>query len=244
MVKDIVIVADLGAAGNLVRNLILLSDQVDWPLLTNRHATILSQYPTTLELENWLPVESKLRFWNKYYGVDISDNLDVDKFSRRQQRAKPVVYLNHSAFYQPTEFRSVADIATTMYVAPTTEFGLHWQIRSYCEKKTVKKLHNFTFETNVDNQIKQYCETHGVEAWEKLNVKNFQCIVEQRQKEFGVPDLCLEMLLSEPVQNIVDAIANKLNIAIDVESAEQVVERWRSLHWPLEQTMDWKYFRD
>jgi len=31
-VKDIVIVADLGAAGNLVKNILLLSEEIDWPL--------------------------------------------------------------------------------------------------------------------------------------------------------------------------------------------------------------------
>jgi hypothetical protein len=42
MVKDILIVADLGAAGNLLRNLMLLGN-TDWLLLTDKIKTIFQQ---------------------------------------------------------------------------------------------------------------------------------------------------------------------------------------------------------
>lgn len=64
MVKDFLVVADLGAAGNLVRNLLLLGD-TDWPQETNRLARILNQYPVNLELKNWLEQEYRLRFWTR-----------------------------------------------------------------------------------------------------------------------------------------------------------------------------------
>jgi hypothetical protein len=61
MVKDFVVVADLGAAGNLLRNLMLLGE-TDWPLLADRNARILNQYPADLALDNWLNQEYQLRF--------------------------------------------------------------------------------------------------------------------------------------------------------------------------------------
>jgi len=242
MVKDILIVADLGAAGNLVRNLLLLSDQTDWPLANDRFATVMKQYQPTLQLKNWLPVENQLRFWQRYYHVDISDDIDIEKFNQRSKKDRPVVYLNHSAFYQESQYQQLTTQVKTLYVAPKTEFGLSWQIRSYCEKKTVEKLHNFTFEKDIEQQKLDYCTVHGADAYYKLNIQNFKDIVGKRQKEFGNPDLSLEDLLFKSADDIVFVLANKLEIAINVEQAQQIIQSWRSLHWPSEQTMSWDYY--
>jgi hypothetical protein len=242
MVKDIVIVADLGAAGNLVKNILLLSEEIHWPMPADRYDTIIAQYPTTLKFSDWLETEYQLRFWNKYYGVDISDDINIDKFNQRHRCDKSVVYLNHSAFYQKNELNSIEKDIEILYVAPVTEFGLLWQIRSYCEKKTVEKLHNFTFDSDVVQQKQIYCKEHGEESYYRLNVQNFKAIVNQRQKEFRKPDITLEQLLSSSVEDTVFILSKKFNIAIDVNKADTVVQLWRNLHWPLEQTKNWKYY--
>lgn len=242
MVSDIVIVADLGAAGNLVRNLILLSEQVDWPLVTDRVAAISNQYNPNKNLNQWLFTEYRLRFWDKYYNVDISNDIDLLKFSQRRIAAKPVVYLNHSAFYQFNEYKLLKNMVKTLYVAPVTDFGLKWQIRSYCEKKTVEQLHNFAFEADVDNQRNNYCRIHGIDAYHRLNIINFIEIVNSRQKEFGSPDLSLESLLFGDVEKIVDLLLEKLDVTVDKELAAQILIKWQQCHWPLEQTTNWKYY--
>lgn len=234
--------ADLGAAGNLVRNLLLLSNQVDWPLPTNRLDTILQQYLPNTDLSQWLNIEYRLRFWDRFYNVDLSDNIDLEKFQKRKITSDPVIYLNHSAFYQPTEYHQLASQVSTLYVAPQTDFGLRWQIRSYCEKKTVEKLHNFSFENNIDEQRSQYCATHGVESYYKLNIKNFAEIVKHRQANFGIPDISLELLLSGPAEEIIDCFYTCLSIRIDVNQAKQVLEKWRQCHWPMNETDNWKYY--
>jgi len=241
MVMDIVVIADLGSAGNLVRNLLLLSDQFDWPLTTNRFSTINTQYLPNTKLENWLVLEYRLRFWLQQYGVDISDNINMLQFKKRRRPAQPVVYLNHSAFYQQDEYKQLKNEVATLYVAPVTELGLSWQIRSYCEKKTVDKLHNFTFETEIDQQKQQYCIKHGIDAYYQLNIKNFKEIVNQRQKEFGTPDLTLELLLTGTASEITALLFQTAGIRIDVSQASQVLNSWKQLHWPLEQTTAWKY---
>lgn len=234
---DIVVVADLGAAGNLVRNLLLLSEQTDWPLATNRLDTISKQYQS--DLTKWLEIEYRLRFWDRYYNVDISNDINLVKFYQRKITNRPVVYLNHSAFYQDEKYQQLAPQVSTIYVAPKTDFGLRWQIRSYCEKKTVERLHNFTFDSDVDAQRDRYCREHGQEAYYKLNVKNFQEIVATRQQEFGPPDIPLELLLSGSVT----AIASALNcVSLDLTQVEQIITAWRQCHWPLNETDNWKYY--
>lgn len=242
MVKDIVVVADLGAAGNLVRNLIMLSDQVDWPLSpASRFDTISKQY-NTVELKQWLSIEYRLRFWKQYYNVDLSDGIDLTLFQARNKTTAPAVYLNHTAFFQPDEYQALSQLVTTLYVAPVTEFGLRWQIRSYCEKKTVEKLHNFTFDNNIDQRREQYCQEHGTEEYFKLNIKNFFEIVGNRQQEFGNPNITLETLLLESPDKVTQALCDHLNISIDTKLVEQILTKWRNCHWPIEKTNSWKYY--
>jgi hypothetical protein len=241
MVKDILIIADLGAAGNLVRNLLLLSAQVDWPLPTDRYASILSQYQNLTDMSQWLDIEYKLRFWKNYYEVDMSDHLDFQIFQQRKRMSSPVVYLNHSAFYQPVELEQFKNEVDILYIAPITKFGLDWQVRSYCEKKTVEKLHNFTFESDMEQQKYQFCKEHGHDAYYRLNITNFKEILKSRQKEFGTPDLPLEMLLSESIIPILEIISQRVGVSIDTQQAEQVLAHWRQCHWLLSDTNNWKY---
>jgi len=242
MVKDIIVIADLGAAGNLVRNLLLLSNQTDWPLLSDRLGTILQQYRPADDLSQWLDTEHRLRYWDKFYGVDLSDNINLLAFQQRNTKSSPVVYINHSALYQIDVFRLIKQQALTIYVAPTTEFGLRWQVRSYCEKKTAEKLHNFTFETDIDAQREHYCLTHGADSYYKLNVLNFKEIIKHRQQEFGIPDISLELLLTGNANVVTDTLYKCLGIKIDVEFAQQVLDKWRQCHWPIAETNNWKYY--
>jgi hypothetical protein len=239
---DIVVVADLGAAGNLVRNLLLLSEQTDWPLSTNRFVAIANQYKPNNNLSQWLTTEYQLRFWNKHYGVDISNDINLSTFVKRNLASNPVVYLNHSAFYQHTEYQQLKEFANIVYVAPTTEFGLKWQIRSYCEKKTVELLHNFTFDSDINNQRTQYCHEHGVDAYHRLNIKNFTEIVKQRQQDLGKPDVPLELLLFGNIEQVVDILFTRLNIVVDLALAKQILTKWQECHWPLAETDNWKYY--
>jgi hypothetical protein len=242
MVKDIVVIGDLGAGTNLIRNLLLLSSDTEWPLPNNRFNTIIQQYQPNTKLKDWLAIEDRLRFWKRYYGVDLSNHIDLMLFNQRQRTDKPVVYINHSAFYQLQEYQLLVPEVDILYVAPCTEFGLAWQIRSYCEKKTVEKLHNFTFEKDAEQQKTAYCLAHDLKAYYKLNVENFKSIVGQRQKEFGSPNITIEQLLFDPATSLVELLESIINVKIDVNQAQQILTVWRNLHWPADQTMNWEYY--
>lgn len=241
MVKDIVIVADLGAAGNLIRNLLLLSDQVHWPLNQERFKTVSAQYRSGTRLDQWLPIEYRLRFWKQYYNVDISDTIDLHQWQCRKRQDQPVVYLNHSAFYQPNQYQHLNTEAKIFYVCPTTDFGLDWQVRSYCEKVSLSRLHNFTFTHNADQLRDEYCRLHGVDAYYRLNINNFRHIIGSRQREFGQPDVSLEILLSGTASQVVESFQSKLDIAVDSDMADTIINQWRKLHWFLDTTYDWPY---
>lgn len=244
MVKDIVVVADLGAAGNLVKNLLLLSDQTDWPLRSDRLARILNQYTIDLELKDWLKKEYKLRFWSQYYGLDLSDNLDSDQFNKLPLTDKTRVWLNHSAFWQAEQFNWFAKHCNIVYVAPTTVKGLEWQIRSYANKKTVQLLHDFCFEHNREQQQRTYIQEHGAEAYHLLNITNMKCIIDQRQQEFRKqvsPAKCidLELLLTGSVDAIHHGLKQVTGLDIEVDYIDKVIMAWRKLHWDI--TTKWEY---
>ena len=241
MVKDFLVIADLGAAGNLVRNLLLLGD-TDWPQETNRLARILKQYPVNLELKHWLQQEYRLRFWTQQYSLDLSDNLDCELYRQLPTVDLPRVWLNHSAFWQAEQFAWFADHCNIVFVAPTTAAGLEWQIRSYTSKKTLPLLHDFCFEHNREQQRRQYIETHGELAYYRLNITNMKHIIDQRQQVFlnqwSNRCIALELLLTGTAEQIHTEIKQLTNLDIPPESIDQVVTAWRSLHW--DNTRDWE----
>lgn len=241
------VVADLGAAGNLIKNLIALSPDIHWPLLKDRYQTILNQYATTVNFDNWLSVEYQLRFWKRHYQVDLSDDLDYTTYKESNMPDCPVVFLNHSAFYQHEQFNKFKKILDTIYVAPNTEFGLIWQIRSYCEKKSVPLLHDFSFETNKKEQIATYIHKHGEESYYCMNIANMKEIVGARQQllkqHFNTGSIiALEHLIQGSVDGVIDVLSNALNISLPVEQVTAIINAWRNLHWPPEKTFEWKYY--
>jgi hypothetical protein len=241
MVKDFLVIADLGAAGNLLRNLMLLG-KTDWPLPIARLARILNQYPDDLKLNNWLEQEYRLRFWRQQYGLDLSDNLDHAQFEQLPVVELPRVWLNHSAFWQQQQFDWFSTHCNIVYVAPSTQAGLEWQIRSYVGKKTLPLLHDFCFEHDRDQQRQEYIQQHGINAYYKLNVENMKEIINQRQQQFWhqIPNgIKLELLLTGSPTEIHNAIVQATGLKIEIQQIEQVVTAWRKLHWT--DTLDWEY---
>jgi hypothetical protein len=51
----------------------------------------------------------------------------------------------------------------------------------------------------------------------------------------------LEWLIGPYELPAINKIREYFNIDIDVGQATQVLTTWKSLHWPVEQTYDWKY---
>ena len=134
-----IVCADLGVAGNLVRNICLMSPDVDWPFENNKLDGLIKQYPEYLSHEKfrWLDVEYQNRFWQKEYGVDISNSVP-ENFLEYYQKYKNVVWLNHSVFYNDNDLLKLLKLENPLFLYTDTVQGLEWQVRAYSEKKTVE----------------------------------------------------------------------------------------------------------
>ena len=247
MIKNIVIIGDLGAGSNIVKNLILLGNNVDWPLGTDKFNTLQNHYNKNVKLKNWLTQEYKLRFWNKFYNIDLADNLNYYEYiTNCSQPTLPIVFINHSAFWQIEEFDKFYNDVNLLYVAPTSNLGLEWQIRSYCEKRSVEQLQNFSFNEDIENQKIKYINTNGIEEYYKCNIRNMKEIIDSRQKKFLTmitPEdfLSLETLLYGSFDDITKILNVKFNQDIKTKELAVLLSKWRELHWPLETTTQWKY---
>jgi hypothetical protein len=246
MVKNVLIVADLGACANIVKNLLLTGDYA-WPLSEDKFTSLLNQYNTDLQLKDWLFQEYMLRYWKKFFGIDLSDNLDFQQYHTQIiQPNLPIIFINHSAFYQIDEFDKFAKHFDILFICPTTKFGLEWQIRSYCEKKTLPLLHDFSFESEKKQSVMKYISSHGVDKYYEINITNMKEIIDHRQQYFRqrVKEkevLCLEQLLLSPSHTIADFLCQRFQQDLPFHQIKQLLMAWRHLHWPVESTADWAY---
>ena len=249
--ENLLVVADLGAAGNLVKNIVLQSPDVDFPY-PDRLKTILAQYPDSLrhDKKSWLHFEYRLRQWKKLHGVDLSDDLNwTDYQTHCLVREKPVVFLNHSAFYQVPEFLKFYEKLKTLVVVATDDWQVKWQVRAYVEKKGIEELHDFSFESDKQQQIEQFIRDHGAEEYYRTNIDNMYEIMKQRASEMltyidSSHVLPLEwIIVTGDDQRIVDRIEKCFGISIPFDHASIILETWRKLHWPTEETLDWKWWK-
>jgi hypothetical protein len=246
---NFLVAGDIGAAANLVRNIMLLSEDVDWPLGTPRLETILKQYPDRLahNKAEWIYIEVGLRFFQQFYGVDPSHDLDWSNYNRLVKTTdKPAVFINHSFVWELDNFFTFAEHLPSLIVMPTTDLGLEWQVRAYCEKKGVEIMHNFTFPDRIEEQKAEYINKHGAEAWYKENIANMKMVIKERRDHIvktvdNNMILPLEWLLMPHDLPAINKIREYFDLDIDVNQAALVLNTWRKLHWPVEQTMDWKY---
>lgn len=246
MVKDSLVIADLGAASNLIKNLLYLGDYY-WPLAGDKFIQISNQYRPDLELDHWLEQEYKLRFWQEKFGIDLSDDLDFGKYMRTlSTREYSAVFVNHSAFWQQDKFLEFAERTDYIYIMPFSIVGLEWQIRAYCEKKTIPLLHDFSFVSNREVEITKFKQEFGDSAYYEMNIANMIDIMKNRQTQFyKVIDhnrvLALEdVLLNDP--NVLCKILCELfDQDLPKNQVTSVIESWRSLHWPFDKTAAWQF---
>lgn len=240
---------DIGAAANLIRNILLLSPDVHYPFDHSRLDRILNQYPDHLAIDKqqWIFIEAKFRFFQHIYNVDLSFDLNWEHYQNTVKNAdKPGVFINHSFVYDLDNFFVFLKNMPTLIVMPITDFGLEWQVRAYCEKKGVDIMHNFTFADNVAEQKEQFIQQHGHEAWCIENIQNMKHIIKERRDSVvkSVDQdaiLPLEWLIQGDDAQTLHKLTQRFDIDLDAQDAVTVLQTWRSRHWPLEETMNWKY---
>lgn len=246
--QDVLIIADLGAGGNLCRNLLLTNEHFDWPLASDRIETIKQQYQGPIALSQWLGIEYRLRFFEKYYAVDLSNELDWFKFQNAHVcNLKPRIFLNHSAFWQTNKLATFLQNFKPIYVSPKSDFALKWQLRSYVEKKTVQLLHDFCFDSDKEDQKKQYIKNNGLESYYRANITNMYHILKHRQKDLldhldnSTCHIALEIFLDKDVIAFVDKIKKDQDIDLDSDLVEHLLSQWHDLHWPIADVDNWRY---
>jgi hypothetical protein len=133
--KNFLIIAAGGAAGHFMRNLVLSSNDTDWPLSTSRYETIINQYPDYLRenlMFGWLAIEQKYSFWKEHYGISLLATADYEQYLKSNiNLEKPIVFLNHSFVWGKNlhDLENFHNNTTMLYICPKTRQGLEWQMR-------------------------------------------------------------------------------------------------------------------
>ena len=250
--KNIIIaLGDFGSGVNLLKNILLFGNNVDFPIsIDNKLKYFLDKiYPNNLQnnLENWLSYEFKLRDpLVLKYGVDISNNytnINTDQVIKISQNLK-IIFLCH--------WPDIADQLKIQYpnikivsLYPKTQDELLWQTKTYIDKIGIKKLQNFTFFNNIENEKQKFIENNGEEEYYKLNVLNMFEILDKRSESYQQDDyisIPIGDLLKDTIDETVVLIENQFDVDIDLKSANIIHQRWKELHKPLNEIHDYLWF--
>lgn len=244
---NIIVSAQMGAAGNLVKNIIQLSENIWWPKNTDRKALVDTQYPKLLatDRQTWTRLESVLHATVKnpfLVDFDAKNNCVYEK---------PAVFVNHSLFWNwPTDFDTTKNNFCFLFVMPLTRFGLEWQCRAAFEKvidPNQDKFYDFCYDgADKQQKINEFIKQHGLQAYQKQNIINMREILWQQQqtvmsKVNRDSVIALEDLLLCPAKQVIEMLHKNIDIELDHCQVEDVLAKWRQLHWPLNQTYNWKY---
>jgi hypothetical protein len=231
----IVVVGDLGSGINFVKNTILLSPEVDFPNVSgSRLSTICNLvYPSALkhQKDHWVNYEYRLRFWKKYYGVDIVDlyqDINTPQVISATQNSR-VVFISHWPEIALKLKKIYPDIKiVSLYAHEDTE--IHWQIKTYIEKVGISRLQNFTFLNDIEQQKNNYINTHGVNEYYRLNVSNMFEIFKERAIHYQtLPGFNLSIARLQHNDWATD-LARWLGINIDSAQTTTLFETWNNLH--------------
>jgi hypothetical protein len=250
MIKDLFLIANVGAAGNLVRNLLLTSKDVYWPEQScDRYDTILAQYATD-SLSGWWVTERNLDFINPISGVDSTLALDYNTYKQsRYKITSPIVILNHSLLWDiNSEFDNFFKDTTMLYITPLTAQGLEWQVRALhfkCVDGNNKAMMDFSFNDNKEEQVTQFISENGQHEYFKMNTINMREILERQQKQFlevnkHIPVLSIEELITADPNLIIEKLMSIFGIRLD-QTAITILNCWRKLHWAYQDTYNWEF---
>jgi len=245
--KPILVIADLGAAANLVKNLLFLDKNYSFleSPVNDRHQYLLNTtYTNNLTFNEWFNFEARTRKWK----IDIAHRIDSAEILNIQSDLHNIIFINHTAFWELDELDKIKDLFNIVYVFPKTLIGVVWQVRAYIEKKGYEELHNFTFENNAEQSKQEMIDKFGVKYWAKVNATNMFNIVKERRTKFYCyakkNNFCLVSLESLVDQNTTQAYNTLSGIAPQMARNEfdDILHRWQSYHWPYSETLNQQWF--
>lgn len=250
MVKKVLVVhADIGAAKNIAKNLCLLDESVYFPVSLRGLSRIdfLLQYLYPSDLKDWFACEYVLKNYNAHgIAMDLGDprsggliplNAHLVDVLRSQHFILDL--MDHATALDLAQH----DYVRLLSIAPSTMFGLNWQIRAYTMKYGASRMFNFTFrdETNIE----KFKSKHGEKIWIDVNLCNFYDIVRARRRILArsrLPVIPLELIIwPQRWPELLESLETWFGLEIPRREAYVLLQQWMSLHWPTENTDDWQY---
>lgn len=249
MVKQLFVVhADLGAAKNIIKNMLLLSPDVYFPVKTNdRLGFMLKNIYNPRPLDTWFDAEYRLKNYPEF-GIDfVLGDADVGKIIELPQKMRTLLTHKHFALdlYNREQVDKVVNLPWVRFlcVYPCTDLGLRWQIRAYVSKKNERNMHNFTYEDPA--YIDRHIENWGMESWIKVNTYNFyQAVLEYKNKleKHDWPSIHLEQILyPDQWHDLINFITEHFAIELDPDQCVALLQAWSNLHWSLAATSQWQH---
>lgn len=237
--KNIIIVlGDLGAGTNFVKNILLLSPQVDFPW--NADCSRLefiqqSVYPNVLKTttDSWVNFEYKLRSWQQFYGADIADNyqdINTEQVRQISQHSK-IVFMCHWPDIVIKLKTKYPDIKIVSLWAEDRQ-DIEWQVSQYISKVGPARLQNFSFESNVAEQKQNYIQNFGQENYIQFNALNMLEILEHRKNDYYSADYITIKISQLQSTQWIKPVVDRLGLSVDLTQAGKLSDTWRNLNPP------------
>jgi hypothetical protein len=234
----VIVVGDLGSGVNMVKNVLLLSPQVDFPKISKSRVEYIKNlvYPAQLKnnLKKWTKFEYKLRNWKTRYQVDIADfyaDINTVNVITASQHSY-VVFITHwpdIAMQLKTKYPNIQLVS--LYAA--TDEELHWQINTYIEKVGIENLQNFSFLNDIDKQKIKYIDQHGINEYYKFNVINMFDVMKGRLPSYNLLPAHQISIGELHTFKWLDQLHDFLNIELDLDQARSLVKTWQDFHQPI-----------
>ena len=252
--KNIVISAQMGAASNIIKNILLLSSDVYWPNSVPRLDLVMKQYDKNFKTDKtqWIPSERLLN--NQLANNCFLMEVDYFKFQSMLNFPKPGVFINHSLYWElPINFKQQQEYVDFLFVMPVTNFGLEWQMRAIYEKKCLvlndNEFYDYCFAPeDRDKKVQEYINQFGKDEYFRYNVWNAKQIIAEQQnntlayiKQNKLPLIYLEDIILGSAQSLCNQLETIFKINIPLDYVEIVLDEWKNLHWNVAQTFDWVY---
>ena len=249
MEKVFVLHADIGAAKNIAKNICLLDESIYFPVplgnMSRQDYLLNFLYPT--DYKDWFSCEYRLKQYTMFgIEMDLGDPRVGGLIPLNSQLIE--ILQNQSFILDLMDHTTAIDLGKQNYVkmlaiAPTTMFGLNWQIRAYTMKYGADRMFNFTFR-NEDN-IEKFRQAYGNDTWVEVNLCNFYDKVRERRRilnRSGMSVMPLELIIwPERWPELIDYLEQFFELTIPKDQAYTVLKQWMSLHWPTEETDNWQH---
>jgi hypothetical protein len=246
--KLLILHGDLGAAKNILKNIVMLSDDVYFPhTCFDRLQWMRENVYPPIAMDNWFKFEYSLKDYEKFGINMILGDASVDNIIHLSNDMRELLNKSNYAIdlFNKDRAIEVTQLPHTEFIIvhPTTHSGVMWQIRAYATKIMPENMHNFTY-MDVNN-IKKHIDVYGMHSWIKVNLYNFYQNVVRYIQQLNTTDLChipLEWILNQnDWGKVIQMLEFKFSISINHQKAFDLLDIWTNLHWKHTDTHNWEH---